>query len=282
MNKGEGFNTIRPRDRLLSEHIAYYYFHETYSEDFERTFTYYPNYRVALNVFKNSQIKWDGKKRYTLPSDQAQLNSIVTFTTKTSREVVMKGKINKIGVIFKPLGLNHFINQPISDLLTGTISHFENFNFNEREQLEGVFQKKDFIKKRDVLDQLFRDRYVGFDEKVMVTAVKDVLSKGGEISVQELADDLEISRKTLLRLFNKHICCSVKGFAQLIKFRNALNTYKNQTGDISLTELAYQNQYYDQSSFIKHVNAVTGINPSKLFLELNDFADENTIWTLKD
>lgn len=282
MPKQEVFKTILPKNELVARHVAFYYFHKIDSSDFKRTFTYYPNYHIALNIFKGSEINWDEKSRFTTPSNSNCLKSIVTFTTAHSRDVIMRGKIDKIGIIFKPLGLNHFISSSLSSFIPETINFFSDFNLQEEKLLRQIYAEEDTHIKRDDLDNLLALRYKDFEDDIVICGVQLLLEKRGEMGVQELALELGINRKTLLRKFKKHVGCSVKNFCQLIKFRNTLITYKNRKGNIPLTELAYENQYYDQSSFIKHVTSVTGINPRRLFDELNDLEDEKTIWTLKE
>ncbi len=281
MDRKEQFITIKPKNPLLSSHITYYYFHKTFDGRFKRTFTYYPNYRLALNVFENSDIEWDHSKRYTLPSSTKKHTSILTFSTSKSRDVEMVGYVNKIGIIFEPLGINHFIDLPLKKILNSTIVSFNYFDDYFNEAADKVFQENNTLIKRNILDAFFVEKYRPFQNTLLVEAVQKIIQAKGNIQANDLANDLKIHRRTLLRLFDKHLSLNIQSFLSLVKFRNALALYKKTNGKVNLTQLAYDSQYYDQSSFIKHVRSFTGVTPKKLLSSFYDMGDELTLWTLK-
>ena len=268
----EQFTSIQPKHPLLLPHIAYYYFHQTFDDNFNRTFTYYPNYRVALNVFQQSSIQWNKQRRCTLPSSLSKQSSILTFSTQSSREVMMQGRINKLGIIFEPMGFNHFINVPLHQLIQETITNFDYYGPTFWQMTEAVFAASTIEAKRD---------YQPFQLTELLWATQQIMELNGNISVNDFALKLKISRKTLLRLFNRHLVHNVKGFSSLVKFRNALQYYKKHQGQLNLTQLAYESQYYDQSNFIKHVQAFTGLTPKKLFYQQKDIGGQHTFWTAK-
>lgn len=278
----EQFTHIQPKHPLLAPHIAYYYFHQTATANFNRTFTYYPNYRVALNVFQGSSIQWNKQTRFTLPSSATKQSSILTFSTQSSREVEMKGIINKLGIIFEPMGFNHFIDVPLNHLIKDTINDFDYYGPSFWQMTAAVFAARTIEAKRDLLDAFFLRHYQPFQLKELLFVTEQIMALSGIVSVNDFAKQLNISRKTLLRLFNRHLAHNVKGFSSLVKFRNALQLYKKHRGQLNLTQLAYESQYYDQSNFIKHIYAFTGLTPKELFYQQKDIGGEHTLWTAKD
>lgn len=277
----EQFKSIQPKHSLLQPHIAYYYFHQTFEADFRRNFTYYPNYRVALNVFQNSAIQWNNSKRFTLPTKKTKQSSILTYSTQSSREVAMQGRINKLGVIFEPMGFNHFIDVPLHKLVQNTITEFDYYGPTFWQMTEAVFAAPTIEHKRDLLDAFFLRHYQPFEVAELIFVTQQIMDLNGIISVNDFAKKLNISRKTLLRLFNRHLAHNVKGFASLVKFRNALQLYKKHQGQLNLTQLAYESQYYDQSAFIKNIQSFTGLTPKKLFYQQKDIGGQHTFWTAK-
>lgn len=277
----EQFRSIQPKHPLLQAHIAYYYFHQTFEDNFRRNFIYYPNYRVALNVFQNSTIRWNKYKRFTLPKAPIKQSAILTFSTQSSREVAMNGRINKLGIIFEPMGFNHFIDLPLHHLIQGTITDFDYYGPTFWQMTEAVFAANTIKAKRDLLDTFFLRHYQPFQVTELMMVTEQIIASNGLISVNDFAKRLNISRKTLLRLFNKHLAHNVKGFSSLVKFRNALQLYKKHQGQLNLTQLAYESQYYDQSAFIKNIQAFTGLTPKKLFYQQKDIGGQHTFWTTK-
>ncbi|MEM8523405.1 MAG: helix-turn-helix domain-containing protein [Bacteroidota bacterium] len=278
----EQFDTIQPQKLLLQPHIAYYYFHQTFKEDFQRVFTYYPNYHVALNIFRHSNIQWKKDKRCTLPDPSKRHTAILTFSTQGSRDVCMNGCIQKIGVIFRPLGFNHFIDVPLGNLIQDTITSFDYYDSSFNEVVDRVFEAATLPEKRDLLDNFFLEHYHPIALEELQIAVSKIMKENGQCIVDDLAKSLNLNRKTLLRHFNKHLGLHIRGFSNLVRFRNALQLYKKQKGNINLTQLAHEAQYYDQADFIKNIRAFTGLTPKKLFYQQREIGGQNTFWTSKN
>ena len=51
----EEFITQKPKNPFLHKTIAYYYFHISKIDSFHKKFIYYPNYKNALTIYKNSR-----------------------------------------------------------------------------------------------------------------------------------------------------------------------------------------------------------------------------------
>jgi AraC-like DNA-binding protein len=114
----------------------------------------------------------------------------------------------------------------------------------------------------------------------MEEATRFLFAHDSKHTVEELAAELEISRKTLLRLFNKHQNSSVIDYMKMIQFRRSIELFQNSKDRTKLTELALDTAYYDQSDFIKHFKKLTGFNPKLFFNNLSILGDKGTFWTL--
>ncbi len=132
-----------------------------------------------------------------------------------------------------------------------------------------------------MLDEFMLRKYIGFDQPILAKAVQRILQNDGTAGVTEIADEMGMSRKTLLRLFQKHLCCSVEEYKNLVKFRNALNDYRESEADTTFTELAHKHLYYDQPAFIKHFKSITGLSPRAFFASLQRYGERDTYWTPK-
>ena len=144
-----------------------------------------------------------------------------------------------------------------------------------------VFASTTIEAKRDLLDAFFLRHYQPFQLVELLIVIEQTMALNGIISVSDFAKNLNISQKTVLRLFHRHLAHSVKGFSSLVKFRNALQLYKKHPGQLNLTQLAYESQYYGQSNFIKHIQAFTGLTPKQLFYQQKDIGGQHTFWTAK-
>ena len=117
----------------------------------------------------------------------------------------MKGSFNKITIIFNPLGLNHFLNVPLSSLTTNYCYLFNYFGEAFENVIKQVYEVESITKKRDLLDTFFCNNIVLFEESILTKAVERIIESSGLDTIQQIAADLKVSRKTLLRLFKKHL-----------------------------------------------------------------------------
>ncbi len=94
-------------------------------------------------------------------------------------------------------------------------------------------------------------------------AIQLVTDRKGIITVNELAERMKISERTLQRMFNENIGISPKKFAKIIQFQISL-TQISQDSFSKLTDVVYENGYADQSHFIRNIKKITGKRPSQL------------------
>ena len=207
---------------------------------------------------------------------------ILTINNKTSKEVRLRGAFNKIGVVFHPLGINHFIDYPLHKLVKNhSASNFDYFGDEFLNTSNLVFNTPSLVAKRNLLDAFFKNRFKEFEDERLTKAIDLIFNAPKIPKIEELADGLCISRKTLLRLFTKHLCFSVEEFKSVVKFRKALLCYEEAINKPDLSHVAYDNEYYDQSDFINHFKSITGLNPSKFFSTINNISINGTYWTFK-
>jgi len=276
------FRTIVPNDRNLLKSIAYYYFHESKDENFSKNIIYHPHYLVALNVYNNVKIKWDENGRTYVPIKSDSKEVILTINNKTSKHVRLRGAFNKIGIVFHPLGVNSFIDPPLSEIVTNNrVSSFDYFGKDFLDTSNLVFNEASLESKGKQLDTFFRTRFKKFEDERIIKAIDIILNTSETPKIQDLANSLSISRKTLLRLFKMHLCFSVEEFKLVVKFRKALQFYEEAITKPTLTQVAIDNQYYDQSDFINHFKSITGFNPKKFFSSINNISNNGTYWTFK-
>lgn len=262
------YRQIKPLADELKSLIKLYYVHQSSSQNTVEKITYYPNFVVTLNVYRNCSLSWDDFSRTHTWQHKTDLLKILVGRFDRSREIILKGPYDKLTIVFNPLGFNHFIDLPLINLVKTHFSFFNYFGKSFDEMLHRVFETEEMAEKRDLLDRYFLDRLLDFSEPRLYHAV-DQIMQDSEITIQNIADELKISRKTLLRLFKKHLAQSPTDFKQAVRFRKALNIYQNRTGTSNLSYLAYEAQFYDQSDLNNHFKAKTGLSPRQLFSTLH-------------
>ncbi|MCI4670539.1 MAG: helix-turn-helix domain-containing protein [Bacteroidia bacterium] len=278
--KKEDFNSIKPASPFLQKYIAYYYFHNSEEGDHCSKFVYYPHTKNALSIYKNSIIVRSGDfHTKTIPHSQKYFFTYSKLTHQFAKAEI-HAPFDKIGVVFQPLGLNHFIKEDLSNVLLGTFSlDFKYFEGSMTPFLDRIYASDCLLEKRRYLDEYFLSIYEGFQDERLERALELLNDQEVKYTVQSLAEELGLSRKTLLRIFHKHLCCSVKDYLSVVYFRRALGIYNNSSEKKLLIEVALDTDYYDQSEFISHFKKLTGFNPKRFFRKLIQYGKEETFWS---
>ena len=276
------FTTVKPADKVVAKHIAYYYFHSSDDEAFDSKFTFYPNYMHAITIYKNSDVRFTENASIVRPSAQEGIGCYYSINTNQSFSVDIEGRFTKIGIVFTPLGLNHFLNKPLSEAFEPSFGPFDYFGKPLLDVVGQITKLGDARAGAALLDGFFSEAYCGFEEAAVKRAVQEILNSNGTIKVEELSDAIGVNRKMLLRLFRKHLCCSVEEYKKMVMFRNALN-YAQQAGeDATLTDVALFNYYYDQAHYIKHFKSVTMQSPKILLSKLTNLGNESLYWNFEE
>ncbi|MFN2424503.1 MAG: helix-turn-helix domain-containing protein [Cryomorphaceae bacterium] len=274
------FLTYTPLHPALAGLVAYYYIHFSDNEHHDSRFEYYPHYRNAVTAYLDAGLRFDDFGSEAAPLKGKSFKALYTRNYSHSITVHLQGRFRKMGIAFEPLGVNHFLDESLCNFAPRTVNPFSGFGSDFESVVRAVLNdpKADPV---SVMDDFMLSRYTGFQCHTLKRAVRVLIENEGESSVEALASELEISRKTLLRHFRKHLCCTVEDYRKLIRFRNALNDYREQTEQMTFTELAHKHSYYDQPAFIRHFKSVTGKTPRRFFAGLKHFGASDTYWSPK-
>jgi len=99
-------------------------------------------------------------------------------------------------------------------------------------------------------------------DNTITTAIKYVIHSKQIRSVSELAETFNFSTRQFDRKFKEYAGFSPKTYLRLVRLNNAIKGHKTNK---SLTQIAYECGYYDQSHFIHDVKAFTGYHPGFYF-----------------
>ena len=95
-------------------------------------------------------------------------------------------------------------------------------------------------------------------DKLIVEAVKLIYQSNGTIRIKKLNEKLFISQSPFEKRFRKVVGATAKKFASIVRFQSVLNDLNNIK---SLTEICYENNFFDQAHFIKDFKQYTGDTP---------------------
>ena len=96
-------------------------------------------------------------------------------------------------------------------------------------------------------------------------ACRIIVDRRGDVSVTELATELQCSARHLQKLFKTFIGLSPKEFAVITKLRESIDAmaYPNSIPYPKLTELALVYQFYDQAHFINTFRSIASTTPKQ-------------------
>lgn len=179
------------------------------------------------------------------------------------------GYVNTFAIRFYPYGFANFIDLPLNELCNKETSLTKLFGDKKSEKLsQEIIQAKTTNERIRIIEAFLFDRLK--DEATIDNIVKStidamLLSKGSKPINDILKADLT-KRRQLERKFIKQIGISPKQLGKAIRLQATLQMLLNQTTG-TLTDIAYENEYYDQAHFIKDFKEFTGITPKEFLTD---------------
>lgn len=280
MEKNNYLITRKPQHELLKKQIAYYYFHASTNEAHSEAFYFYPNYLHALTIYKGSDVLIDpkGNNSSVKPAlNRDKLTTLYTINLDKKMHVELEGAFYKIGVVFYPLGFNHFIEHPLAQIMTQSFQEVD-LNGLFKHKIAAISQEQPIEEQLKILENALLAIMKPFQENTLQKAIREIVLSNGTIKVEELEKLLLVSRKTLLRLFKKHSFSTVEEYKKTVMFRNSLNYALQHKELVNLTDVAVYSMYYDQSHFIKHFKSITKETPKSLLPKIVQIGDEDLYW----
>ncbi len=168
--------------------------------------------------------------------------------------------IGTILVYFTETGFTHFASHPANELFNLSISLDDVFDkasvtvVEEKLSAANTDQQRIKIVERFLLSQL-KDIKA---DKLIIEAVKLIYESKGAIRIKELNQKLFISQSPFEKRFRKIVGTTPKKFASIVRFNTVLNQLN---GTKSLTDICYENNFFDQAHFIKDFKQFTGETP---------------------
>lgn len=185
-----------------------------------------------------------------------------------SVRVRQSGNVTCFGIQFLPYGAFPFFAIPMNEF-TGHIcdpNDFLDTSFNEFIRRIPPYSVKNCIHdiEKFLTGRLLRGT---LDLVQTMEAVKLIYQTTGSISICQLTDRVNLTRRTLERKFESVIGITPKELARIIRFNKVKNKLVQNPGT-NLTSLSYEFQYFDQSHFIRDFKQITGLTPSVFAQEM--------------
>lgn len=184
-------------------------------------------------------------------------------TRKFTRFVVDRD-FGIFGCYLFPYAIPRFFSLSAADL-TDSMTDLHAFLGREGSELEERVMLAGSNQRRAVILSEFlsgRLRRSGRDLPPVFSSINRIIETRGLVKIGSLAREHGLSGRTFERKFKELSGFSPKLFSRIVRFQAALKQYGSQR---SLTDIAYDCGYYDQSHFINDFKEFSGYSPKHYF-----------------
>lgn len=154
----------------------------------------------------------------------------------------------------------NFASHPANELFNLSLSLDDIFDRKSVNEVEEKLAASSTDKQRiKVVEQFLLSHLKDIQtDKLIVEAVKLISETNGTIRIKVLNEKLSISQSPFEKRFRKVVGTTAKKFASIVRFNTVLDNL-NETK--TLTEICYENNFFDQAHFIKDFRQFTGDTP---------------------
>lgn len=154
-----------------------------------------------------------------------------------------------LGIRFRPGRAAAFLRLPLAELTDARVPLRDIWkNWDGRVDVASL--------ESELLRRLDPDR-----DRRVDAAVERIIASGGAARIDELANEIGISRQHLARQFLHHVGISPKTFARVMRFRRLIERVGRQA-EVEWADVALAHGYYDQSHLIADFRELAGTTPS--------------------
>ncbi len=274
------FDAFYSKHSPLLNCIEYYYFQQTEANSFSTEYYAFPNTVLALNIHKNICCNINNHKVNVTGIQQGNYVMLLNGRLTLPLHVQQKGKIDKATIVFKPLGLNHFIKGSLNEVAQYPTQIFTEWNdIKTLPFLNQFFKEQDNDMRIALLENYLLSLYQPYHECPFLSEVLNMLYDfDREVSIEDIAKRYALSSRTFDRVFKKHLGISAVKFRKIARFRHSLKNKLFKSKFDKLTKIGYESNFYDHSYFIKVYKNLTGQNPKAFFDAIEKLADDQLIF----
>lgn len=188
----------------------------------------------------------------------------IQFQADTYRRFITRESFGIFGAYIYPFAVPRLFNIPSSQTTNLALDYDTFLGCAGRELEERIMLAHNNQERAGILSDflLMRLRHnVKTDDRI-ITSIRRVIHSKQHQTVAQLADTFNFSVRQFDRRFKEYAGFSPKTYLRLVRLQNAIQQYSRYK---TLTQIALECGYYDQSHFIHDVKAFTGYHPSFYF-----------------
>jgi len=200
-----------------------------------------------------------------LACDRIQSSFVTGIHAQTNqyRRFVANGPFGIFGVYLYPHAIPALFGIPGVELINQLPELSSLVNQTERDIDDKMLNAKDNMERYRLITKFLENKVKRFERPEIAFAVKTIVDCNGQLSIKQLSSQCHTSLRQFERNFRQHVGFTPKMFSRIIRFNSVIG--QSNPGKESLTEIACNFGYYDQSHFIQDFREFSGYNPSTYF-----------------
>ncbi|MFI9311086.1 helix-turn-helix domain-containing protein [Streptomyces triculaminicus] len=193
-------------------------------------------------------------------------NSPIFGLIETFGAMELTGHDQGVAILFTPPGFLTLLEVTPGDLSNRWAGVHDVLGYQAAELAERLFHAAPWANRFDVLNEFLLDRLTSarYLSDTAVQSWRELERASGRIRIDELADRSGHDRRSLEKLFHRHVGCPPKKAAKILRFREAFRLICDRSRNENLAEIAAAAGYSDQAHLSRDVRELTGVTPGAL------------------
>lgn len=181
-------------------------------------------------------------------------------------EIEPVGITGIFSVRFHPDGFLPFSDLSIKEYENRAVSLESAFGGEGKLLSEGVLGAKNTEERIQAVESFLLRKLQRSEtiDKIIHSTLQTIFDSKGQLSVDDLSHQLRIHRKQLERKFSASVGLSPKQLSKIVRLQSTIRLMYEKK-HTTLTDLAYEGEYYDQAHFIKDFKEFTGLTPKQFY-----------------
>ncbi|MCG8577928.1 MAG: AraC family transcriptional regulator [Flavobacteriales bacterium] len=251
-----------PKSAELKKHIRNFDIIKQ-SNEIEKGVSYYafPQRGVTISFLNKAKVQYKQNEMVISPDDTAE--PIILFLGKYLQPLKLSytAYVQEISLNFSESGISYFFDDYFNTLGKEDIQLITPKDIGIT--VEELNWKDDFEVGIDFIEQYFLCHLKVLNITGIEKAI-ELINENPSIQTRDLAQAVFMTEKTMNRQFKRYVGCSNSQFKKIIKFRKTINDHF-QNHSKSLTDLCFDNNYFDSPHFYKQISGITQFKPRDFF-----------------
>ncbi|HEX8246774.1 MAG TPA: AraC family transcriptional regulator [Pyrinomonadaceae bacterium] len=269
--------TFTPQNPLLRKYIECFYTLTRKREEKDDVYLAFPNVFSILCLHRQTKIELIENVRTLSHRPGNEFVSNLICHIKRSEQIRYQGEADEICVYFKPLGINAFLDKELRQYVRAAVAEFNPFE-DYRLKMTEIFSFENVEDRIRALENYWLSKHVGFRHAFLPQTVEEIMENDRQFSLSGAARKIGISRTTLVKHFDLHLCTTPSHFKKIARFRSAMKQHGFKFSGANLTALSHSAEYFDQSHMIKDFKSLTSFAPKPFFSNISSLENGRINW----